>query len=63
MFGSNASFGDNESENDKKVLKELLVYFEEILPGCNPYVSSYLACKEISEEATGLFDLRILVKA
>ena len=45
--------GDNVSENEKRVLKQLLEYFEEILPGCNLYAASYLARKELSEEATG----------
>ena len=34
------------------MLKELLEYFEEILPEYNPYVASYFAYKELSEEAT-----------
>ena len=44
--------GDNVSENEKRVLKQLLEYFEEIIPGCNPYVASCLAHKELSEEET-----------
>ena len=41
------------SENEKTTLKELIEYFDEILPSCNNYVMVFIMYKEINEKDLG----------